>query len=141
MNRILSCCVSRTYFSYIMLHYEFFTCGLFVQSMNILFSFSIKIKNVSVIDWKEIQSRSIFPQKWQSRLSYSIQNVLLITSWLIVWITFVYSHCKYLLSVAHGPINTLLIPSNTRHPSSRLIVFSRVHVQCWCSKFKIQLNY
>lgn len=140
MNRILSCCVSRTYFSYIMLHYEFFMYG-YLCNRYILFSFSNKIKKVSVIDWKEIQSRSIFPQKWQSRLRYSIQNVLLITSWLIVWITFVYSHCKYLLSVAHGPINTLLIPSNTRHPSSRLIVFSRVHVQCWCSKFKIQLNY
>lgn len=140
MNRILSCCVSRTYFSHIMLHYEFFMYG-YLCNRCILFSFSIKIKKVSVIDWKEIQSRSIFPQKWQSRLKYSIQNVLLIRSWLIVWITFVYSHCKYLLSVAHGPINTLLIPSNTRHPSSRLIVFSRVHVQCWCSKFKIQLNY
>lgn len=129
MNRILSCCVSRTYFTNIMLHYEFFMYG-YLCNRCILFSFSNKIKKVSVIDWKEVQSRSIFPQKWQSRLKYSIQNVLLIRSWLIVWITFVYSHCKYLLSVAHGPINTLLIPSNTRHPSSRLIVFSRVQVQC-----------
>lgn len=79
MNRILSCCVSRTYFSYIMLHYKFFMYG-YLCNRCILFSFSIKIKKVSVIDWKEIQSRSIFPQKWQSRLKYSIQNDLLYES-------------------------------------------------------------
>lgn len=129
MNRILECCESMTQVSYITSKRNFYVW--FICAINV-YCFHFKLKSRMFV----LLIENIFSHKgyaliiWESRLRNSIQNILLIITRLYVWVTSVYSHCKYSLSVVHGPINTLLIPLYTRQPSSRLIVFSRVHVQC-----------